>query len=295
MELKSLRHFVALVEHQGFARAGEAIGLSQPALSRSIQNLEQRLGCELVSRSGKGIELTPQGELVLEHARRLIAGSTAMRNALRQFNNLEAGELLIGGGPFPAAGLLPRVLAAFNSRHPGVKVRLEVQHWVALREQLLEETLELFVADIRELQNDPLLKVTPLQQQPSRLFCRAGHPLANRSDLTPALLAQYPLACFRVPDALLLDLRRTLPRDDPQISLECDNLDVLKRMVQHCDALSIGSQDTLQDEVAAGTLVLLDWPDLMPGTSFGLVTRAHGPLSPAAEAFIELLQVNAAD
>ena len=106
MELKSLRHFVALVEHQGFARAGEAIGLSQPALSRSIQNLEQRLGCELVSRSGKGIELTPQGELVLEHARRLIAGSTAMRNALRQFNNLEAGELLIGGGPVQRGGCL---------------------------------------------------------------------------------------------------------------------------------------------------------------------------------------------
>lgn len=295
MELKSLRHFVALVEHQGFARAGEAIGLSQPALSRSIQNLEQRLGCELVSRSGKGIELTPQGELVLEHARRLIAGSKAMRNALRQFNNLEAGELLIGGGPFPAAGLLPRVLGKFNRRYPGVKVRLEVQHWVALREQLLNEELDLFVADIRELQSDPLLQVTPLQRQPSRLFCRADHPLVNRSDLTPTLLAEYPLACFRVPDAILQDLRRTMPREDPQISLECDNLDVLKRMVQHCDALSIGSLDILQDELAAGTLALLDWPDLMPGTSFGLVTRAHGPMSPAAEAFIELLQANATD
>ncbi|GMQ53644.1 LysR family transcriptional regulator [Halopseudomonas aestusnigri] len=295
MELKSLRHFVALVEYQGFARAGEAIGLSQPALSRSIQNLELRLGCTLVSRSGKGVELTPQGELVLEHARRLIAGSTAMRNALRQFNDLEAGELLVGGGPFPAAGLLPRVLGEFNRRYPGVKVRLEVQHWVALRKQLLDEELELFVADIRELQDDPLLQVTPLQQQPSRLFCRAGHPLAGRSDLSPALLAQYPLACFRVPDIILQDLRRTLPREDPQISLECDNLDVLKRMVQHCDALSIGSLDILQDELAAGTLTLLDWPDLMPGTSFGLVTRAHGPLSPAAEAFIELLKASAAD
>ncbi|MGI3130093.1 LysR family transcriptional regulator [Halopseudomonas pachastrellae] len=292
MDLKSLRHFVALVEHQGFARAGEAIGLSQPALSRSIQTLEQRLGCDLINRGGKGVELTPQGHLVLEHAQRLLAGSTAMRNALRQFNDLQAGELLLGAGPFPAAGLLPRVLGQFNRRHPGVRVHMEVQHWVALRQQLLAEQLELFVADIRELEHDPQLEVTPLQQQASQLFCRTGHPLAGRTDLTPELLAEYPLASFRVPDRIVQDLRRTLPRPEPLISLECDNLDVLKRLVQHCDALSIGSLDTLSDELAAGTLVLLDWPALLPGTSFGLVTRRQRPLSPAATAFIEMLRTH---
>ena len=290
MELKSLRHFVALVEHQGFARAGEAIGLSQPALSRSIQTLEQRLGCDLINRGGKGVELTPQGQLVLEHAQRLLAGSTALRNALRQFNDLEAGELLMGAGPFPAAGLLPRVLGQFNRRYPGVRVHMEVQHWMALRDQLLAEQLELFVADIRELEGDPLLEVTPLRQAPSRLFCRAGHPLAGRTDLTPEMLATYPLASFRVPEVILQSLRYTLPRPEPLISLECDNLDVLKRVVRHSDALSIGDLDILDDELSAGTLTLLDWPELLPGTSFGLVTRRQRPLSPAASAFIEMLR-----
>ena len=289
MELKSLRHFVALVEHQGFARAGEAIGLSQPALSRSIQTLEQRLGCDLINRGGKGVELTPQGQLVLEHAQRLLAGSTALRNALRQFNDLEAGELLMGAGPFPAAGLLPRVRGQFSRRYPGVRVHMEVQHWLALRNQLLAEQLELFVADIRELENDPLLEVTPLRQAPSRLFGRAGHPLAGRTDLTPELLAAYPLASFRVPDVILQTLRYTLPRPEPLISLECDNLDVLKRVVRHSDALSIGDLDILHDELSAETLTLLDWPELLPGTSFGLVTRRQRPLSPAASAFIEML------
>jgi len=187
LDLKSLRHFAALVEHQGFIRAGEAIGLSQPALSRSIQTLEHRLGCALIKRGGKGVELTPQGQLVLAHAKRLLAGSTALKNALRQFNDLEDGELLIGAGPFPAADLLPRVLGQFNQRYPGVRVRLEIQHWVALRRQLLAEELELFVADIRELEGDPLLQVEPLQQEPSLLFCRAGHPLIKQAkQLTPA-------------------------------------------------------------------------------------------------------------
>jgi len=74
------------------------------------------------------------------------------------------------------------------------------------------------------------------------------------------------------------------------ISLECDNLDVLKRLVMQCDALSIASQSTLRGELANGSLALLDWPALMPGTSFGLVTRVERPLSPAAIAFIEMLK-----
>ncbi|MEH6564880.1 MAG: LysR family transcriptional regulator [Halopseudomonas sp.] len=294
LDLKSLRHFAALVEHQGFIRAGEAIGLSQPALSRSIQTLEHRLGCALIVRGGKGVELTPQGQLVLEHATRLLAGSTALKNALRQFNDLEDGELLIGAGPFPAADLLPRVLGQFNKLYPGVRVRLDIQHWSALRGQLLAEELELFVADIRELQGDPLLQVQPLQQEPSLLFCRPGHPLCGQRGLTPPQLAAYPLASFRLPASIKEILQRTLPRPEPMISLECDNLDVLKRLVMQCDALSIASRSTLEEELARGELALLDWPELMPGTSFGLVTRVQRPLSPAASAFIEMLRRAAA-
>lgn len=293
LDLKSLRHFAALVEHQGFIRAGEAIGLSQPALSRSIQTLEHRLGCSLIVRGGKGVELTPQGQLVLEHAKRLLAGSTAMKNALRQFNDLEDGELLIGAGPFPAADLLPRVLGQFNKLYPGVRVRLDIQHWNALRRQLLAEELELFVADIRELEGDPLLQVEPLQQEPSLLFCRPGHPLQSQAQLTSEKLAEYPLASFRLPDSIKQILRRTIPRAEPMISLECDNLDVLKRLVMQCDALSIASQSTLKEELSSGRLALLDWPALMPGTSFGLVTRVQRPLSPAAIAFIEMLKAAA--
>jgi len=293
LDLKSLRHFAALVEHQGFIRAGEAIGLSQPALSRSIQTLEHRLGCALIVRGGKGVELTPQGQLVLEHAKRLLAGSTAMRNALRQFNDLEDGELLIGAGPFPAADLLPRVLGQFNKLYPGVRVRLDIQHWDALRRQLLAEELEVFVADIRELEGDPLLQVEPLQQEPSVLFCRPGHPLCGEHNLTPEQLAQYPLASFRLPGVIKQLLHRKLPREEPMISLECDNLDVLKRLVMHCDALSIASRSTLEQELTDGRLALLDWPMLMPGTSFGLVTRVQRPLSPAAIAFIEMLKTAA--
>ena len=74
-DLRQLRHFVALAEHGHFARAAAAVHLSQPALCRSIQALEASLGYNLVDRHSRGISLTAHGSLVLEHARRLLAGS----------------------------------------------------------------------------------------------------------------------------------------------------------------------------------------------------------------------------
>lgn len=88
-DLRQLRHFVALAEYGHFARAADAVHLSQPALSRSIQALEGNLGCALLNRHSRGISLTAHGELVLEHARRLLAGSQALSNAVSQLGNLD--------------------------------------------------------------------------------------------------------------------------------------------------------------------------------------------------------------
>lgn len=114
-DLRQFRHFVALAEHGHYARAAEAVNLSQPALSRSIQALEGQLGCTLVERGSRGVALTAHGRLVLEHARRLLAGHRALHNAVSQLANLDSGELCLGGGPFPAARLLPEALAGFSS------------------------------------------------------------------------------------------------------------------------------------------------------------------------------------
>lgn len=151
-DLRQFRHFVALAEHGHYARAAEAVNLSQPALSRSIQALEGQLGCTLVEHGSRGVALTAHGRLVLEHARRLLAGHRALHNAVSQLGNLDSGELRLGGGPFPAARLLPEALAGFSSAHPRVRVALLIEDWQTLRQRLLDDAVELFVADIRELQ-----------------------------------------------------------------------------------------------------------------------------------------------
>lgn len=290
-DLRQLRHFVALAEHEHFARAAAAVHLSQPALSRSIQALESQLGCTLVDRHSRGVSLTAHGQLVLEHARRLIAGSLALSNAVNQLGNLQAGELRLGAGPYPAARLIPQALGQLLQRYPRVQVKLDIANWLELRDSLLDSAIELFVADIRELQDDAQLHIEPLHVHQGVLFCRPSHPLLQRGDLQLRDLLDFPLAGTQLPQVVERSLGLASGRAQP-LSVQCDNFLVLKRLVADSDVLSMAPWDVIADELHNGQLALL--PLLPQGlhqhSAYGLVSRAGHSLSPAAQAMVEAIR-----
>ena len=129
------------------------------------------------------MSLRAHGQLELEHARRLLAGSRALENAVSQPGNLPVGQLHLGFGPFPAARLIPQTLGKFSGSFPKVPVQLIIDDWRSLRRRLLNDELELYVADIRECSSDPQLCITPLQQYYGAVFCRPEHPLLRASPL----------------------------------------------------------------------------------------------------------------
>lgn len=283
--LQQLRHFAALVEHGNFARAAEAVHLSQPALSRSIQALEASLDCRLLDRHTRGISLTVHGKVVLEHAKRLLAGSRALENEVSQLGNLEAGELLLGSGPYPAARLVPQALGRMASDWPRVRVKLVIDNWQGLRERLLRDELELFVADIRDLTQDPLLSIQALGAHPGVMFSRPDHPLAERGDLDIEELLEYPLAATRLPESVERELSTVSGREQP-VSIQCDNFMVLKALVAQSNVLSMAPWDVIADDVSAGRLVILPLRhnSFNQHSAYGLVSRAGHTLSPAAQA-----------
>ncbi|MEO4048905.1 LysR family transcriptional regulator [Pseudomonas sp. CAU 1711] len=293
-DLRQLRHFVALAEQGHFARAAEAVHLSQPALSRSIQALENGLGCRLVDRHSRGISLTAHGRLVLEHARRLLAGSRALSNAVSQLGNLASGELRLGAGPYPAARLVPRALGAFARQHPGVHLQLLIDNWQQLHERLLNGEVELFIADCRELQGDPQLRVEALPSYPGVLFCHPRHPLLQRRQLQPQDLLDYPLAGTQLPTQVAEMLSRISGREQP-LSIACDNFMVLKELVSDSTALSMAPWDVVAQDIAAGRLALLplQLPEQAAHSAYGIVSRAGHSLSPAAQRLCELLREQA--
>ncbi len=129
VELRRLRHLIALAEHGNFGRAAAACYITQPALSRSIQALEAQVGATLFDRRRTGVELTDMGRLLLNHAVALEAGARDLDREVRLAKDLELGELRIGVGPWGGSVLVAPVVGQLHAQHPRLSMRVVVAPW----------------------------------------------------------------------------------------------------------------------------------------------------------------------
>jgi DNA-binding transcriptional LysR family regulator len=123
MDIRALRYFVAVVDHQSFSRAAEALYVTQPTVSKMIQQLEQSLELTLLERAGKRFTLTDAGKVVLQRGRALLAMHEEMGVELQDLQQLRRGDLRIGVTQQAHAPLAP-LLAAYHRRHPQIELKL---------------------------------------------------------------------------------------------------------------------------------------------------------------------------
>src|SRR3984957_1739884 len=124
MELRQFAYFEAVVRHGGFSRAAEQLHVAQPAVSAQIRRLEQELGTALLERTTRRVRLTPAGELVLARARRELSQVEGARADLAELTTVPRGQLRVGATQLLASVDLPRTLAGFPRRYPGVTIAL---------------------------------------------------------------------------------------------------------------------------------------------------------------------------
>src|SRR5262245_45744690 len=152
IDLRRLRHFIAVAEHGNFGRAASAVYLTQPALSRSIQALEAEVGALLFDRRPSGVELTEIGELVLRHAIALDAGARDLDREIRLAKDLELGELRIGVGPWGGTVLVAPVIGRLNAVHPRLRLRVVVAPWRELPDRLRSRDVDIAVGGLGEVE-----------------------------------------------------------------------------------------------------------------------------------------------
>ncbi|QLF94432.1 LysR family transcriptional regulator [Pseudomonas sp. ABC1] len=295
IDLRQLRHFVALIEHRSFVAAADAVNLSQSAFSRSIQALEHSAGYQLVDRASKELPPTKQGLVVLEHARRLLRNAHDLSLEIDRFNGEESGELLFGCGPAPAAQLIPRAIARFIGDYPKAHVRFLVDNWQELDKRLTNEEIEFFVADTRHFEANPDYRIIRLRPQKWYFCCRSGHPLAAVEDVSCEQVFSYPLATtFRPPNIrkVLMDYSR---RRDFTPAVECEHGHALLNVVRHSDAIGIANPINLEEYLLKDELKILQVHDLPEhleelNTRYGIVSRVSRSLSPLARAMAEQIE-----
>jgi DNA-binding transcriptional LysR family regulator len=297
LELRQLRQVVALAEHGSFVRAATALHISQPALSRSIQNLERQFGSELFLRSSGGIVPTDLGRLYIARARDLLRMADELDREAVTHGTLRAGRVAVGGGPFPSESFLGPAAVKFVEQYPRVSVQLQARDWDDLLRLLRNRELDFFVAETSTLQHEPDLEVVPMASaHPVYFMARAGHPLAGRDGVSAAAVLGWPFAApGRVPprilDPLLTAHRTALSRvaaQRPFPAVQCNGLAPVKRILATSDAVSGSILSCIATELESGQFVILGtepWLHL----HYGIVSLRGRPWTQAAERFREFV------
>lgn len=195
LDLRKLRYFVEVAEQRHFGRAAARLFIAQPVLSRQVRALEQELGCALLVRTTRSVQLTPAGEQLRDEARRVCAVADA---AVRHVLEIDRGvqRLVVGFAP----GLrVSEAVRAFTASHPDVEIELLPVHWWEQDAPLRDGRAH--VGYLRRPFDETGLRTIPIGSEPKVACLPASHPLARRRSLTRAQLA----------DELILDAqaRRT--------------------------------------------------------------------------------------
>ena len=284
--IDKLDFLLALAREKHFGRAAEACGVTQPTLSAGVKQLEEQMGVLLVNRGSRFKGFTPEGQRVLDWARRIVGDTRAMREEINSLRRGLTGQLRIAAIP-TALAMVAALTTPYRERHPNVQFTI----WSRTSIEILEllENLEID-AGITYLGNEPLGRVNavPLYQERYRLLTAADAPLGNRDTVTWAEVAQVPL-CLLTPD---MQNRRIIDRllrgagGESRPTLESDSMILLFSHVR------TGRWASVMPAKLAETLGLTDTiraiPIVKPEAvqTIGLVAPTREPMTPLAAALV---------
>jgi DNA-binding transcriptional LysR family regulator len=299
IELKLLRCALALSEHTNFARAAHALYVSQPTLSRNIQEIERRVGTQLFERGTSGVVPTDAGRIFLEHAQEVVARAADLNREMDLLRGLEKGELSIGAGTYPSAMMVERAVVRLVRAHPAIRLQIHTENREKLLPLLRKRELELAVVGVSGMEVEPELHITGLNQHQGYFVVRKGHPLlASKEVLTLQRILQFPgVMTSRISPSILKqflagesEARTTHPSPKSFPAIACESVAMMKMITAETDTVGILPLNAVMAEVRAGRLVVLSLVPPFMKVDFGIVRLAHRSLSPIGETFVRILQ-----
>jgi DNA-binding transcriptional LysR family regulator len=282
--LRQLRVLVAVARHLSVTRAAEELGLTPPAVSMQLKELEQQVGAPLFDRTGRAVTLTTTGEYLLSYARRILSTLKDAEDAMARLRSLQGGTLTIGMVG-TAQYFLPRLIAAFHAEHPGIDLKLRLGH----REQLvsLMQCNEVDLAVMSRPPRELASRAEAFAMHPHVLVTAPRHPFAAMSHVPVAALAREGFIARETGS----DTRNAFDefadehRLAPRILMELDSNEAIKQVVMAGMGIGLLSLHTVGAELQHGLVAVPDVEGLPVVRRWHVVTNQAKLLAPAAEAF----------
>lgn len=298
MNIKHLEHLLALADTGSFSRAAERLFITQSALSRSIQSLEEDLGGKVLDRIGKRNELTPLGLDVVARARHIVRDAAELRHSARLLQGGGKGAISVGLGSGPAALLLVPMMCAAATR-PGMRVAV-TQGPVELQIlQLRSRQLDAMVVDMRRVIPAADLNIESLAELKAGFVARAGHPLAGKASVNLSDVLRYPVASTPLSDEVarhMVDQYGLQANPAEMVTLRCDDITSLVVTVAQTDAIFLGVIAATRQGLDDGSLAELHLKPMLSATArFAYVTLAGRTEAPAMAYFREFVREHLRD
>ncbi|WP_293786747.1 LysR family transcriptional regulator [uncultured Aeromicrobium sp.] len=232
MQLQQLTYFVAVAEARHFTRAADVAGVSQPTLSKQIRSLENSLGTPLFVRTRSGIDLTPAGEALLPHARRIVIDVANAERSVHEVANLRRGRVRLGATPSVIDGLLPDVLREFRRDYPEIELEIHEAGSRVLTDQLLAGRLDIAVLIVPLAIRSPDIETHLVFRERLVLASPADDPRPEH--ISVADLCDLPLVMFREGYDLRDVTVRACAREgfEPRFAVEGGEMGAVLRFVE---------------------------------------------------------------
>jgi LysR family transcriptional regulator, regulator of abg operon len=293
MKLNQFRDVVAIAERGSLRAAARHLQLAQPALTRSVHELERELGAPLFERRARGMILTPMGQAFVRRASAVLTEVRRARDEVEQLHGGTAGKVVAGLSLAAHIALLPKALQPFRARYPQVELHLIEGWYPTLEASLKDGGVDFYVGPRPDQEPSPELILEILFENDRIILGRKGHPLAGARSLRDLAGAEWATTSVTFnAEGELGELFAQHRMPPPRLALRSQSALTLMIALACSDLLAMVPKQWTDFSETSDTLKPVPVKETIPAPPIVTVRRAGLPLTPAAEYLLDLLRRN---
>ena len=293
MKISHLRNILAIADQGSMRAAARKLDLAQPALSRSIQELEHELGAQLFERRVRGMVLTTVGVAFVERAKSIMTEIRKTREEAEQLSGGTGGTVTVAFSIVAHMAIAPRIFRPFRNRYPNAQLRIIEGLYTTVESRIKDGEIDFYVGAATEGKLAPDLVSEKLFDAERQIFCRRGHPRAGAKSIKELADADWMTTSItHNAETELADLftRHRLPL--PRHIVRTQSALTFMITLAHSDCVAMLPVQWASFAFTAEQFVVIDIKDLPPAPPVVVIQRSGLPLTPAAEYLLDLVQLH---
>ena len=290
MKLHHLRDVVAIAEQGSLRGAARHLGLAQPALTRSLSELERELGAPLFERKARGMTPTIMGTAFVQRAEAILHEVRRAKEEAEQLQGGTQGTVTVGLSIAPHISVLPKVLKPFRARYPAIRLHVIEGFYPTLETGLRNGLVDFYIGPQPERPVSSGLLLNTLFANTRAILCRRDHPLARATSLSALAGAEWATTSITLrAEEELGELFEQHGLSPPNLALQSQSALTLMVALSHTDLLAMAPIQWMAFEPTAGILQTIRVAEALPAPPIVLIRRGDLPLTPAATFLLDLM------